>query len=291
MTEAVPDRVNRYILDSSDADLRRLLRIAQELGDTARRAFQRVGIQAGWHVLECGCGPIGALAVLAELVGQGGKVVGVDLSGPAVERARSVVAALGLDNIKVFTGDVHDVEAGTVGGPFDLAYTRLFLMHQRDPVRTLERISGLLRPCGWMIAQEPLRVPAPWSNPPLGALGRYWELIHQLTERAGVRPGSVDDLPRAARAAGLEVVALEGFFGVIEPELGFDLHAGTLAAARGRAVTSGTATELEIDELLQSMREAKHGDYEWVSTPFFLDLAFRKPMNAGPFDTTRHVAC
>jgi SAM-dependent methyltransferase len=41
-----------------------------------------------------------------------------------------------------------------VGGPFDLAYTRLFLMHQPDPVRTLRQIAGLLRPGGWLVAQE-----------------------------------------------------------------------------------------------------------------------------------------
>ena len=28
-------------------------------------------------------------------------------------------------------------------------------MHQSDPVRTLQRIGGLLRPGGWIIAQEP----------------------------------------------------------------------------------------------------------------------------------------
>lgn len=280
MTEAIPDRVNRYILDSGDDDLRRLLRIAQDLGAMARRAFARAGVQEGWHVLECGCGPIGALADLAELVGPSGKVVGVDSSEPAVQRARSVVTTLGLDNVRVLGGDVHDVNVAMLGGPFDLAYTRLFLMHQRDPVRTFQRISELIRPGGWIVAQEPLRVPAPRSNPQLDALGTYWALLHRLTERAGVPPGSVEDLPQAARAAGLEVVAMEGFFGVLEPSLAFDLHASTLAAGRGRAIESGIATEREVDELLQSMRRAKDGDYQWVSTPFFLDLAFRKPDTA-----------
>jgi SAM-dependent methyltransferase len=206
--------------------------------------------------------------------------VGVDASEPAVQRATSVVATLGLDNVRVFGGDVHDVNHATLGGPFDLAYTRLFLMHQRDPVRTLQRISDLIRPGGWIVAQEALQVPAPRSSPQLDALGTYWALLHQVTARAGVPPGSVEDLPHAARAAGLEVVAMEGFFGVIEPAGAFDLHASTLAAGRGRAVESGIATEREIDELLQSLRRASDGDYHWVSTPFFLDMAFRKPDRA-----------
>jgi precorrin-6B methylase 2 len=60
-------------------------------------------------VLESGCRPVRALAVLAELVGRSGKVVGIDFSVAAVQRARSVVATLGLDNVQVFAGDVHTV--------------------------------------------------------------------------------------------------------------------------------------------------------------------------------------
>jgi Protein-L-isoaspartate(D-aspartate) O-methyltransferase (PCMT) len=90
--EALAERVSRYILDGSDGDLRRLLRIAEMTGEMARRAFRRVGVREGWRVLECGCGPLGALAVLAEMVGASGRVVGVDFSEPAVQRARSVVA-------------------------------------------------------------------------------------------------------------------------------------------------------------------------------------------------------
>jgi len=280
VAEAIAHRVSRYILDSSDDDLRRLLRIAEVHADMARRAFRRVGVRAGWRVLDCGCGPLGALAVLAEVVGPSGEVVGVDFSEPAVQRARSVVATLDLGNVRVFAGDMHDVDVATLGGPFDLAYTRCFLMYQRDPVRTLQRIAGLLRPGGWLIAQEPLRAPAPRSHPPLDALGAYWELLHELTERAGAPHRSVDDLPRAARAAGLEVSATEGIFTVMEPELGFDLHARTLAAARDRATRWGVATDGEIDALLQALRRAQGGGCRWVSSPFLLDLALRKPSAA-----------
>src|SRR5271167_1320849 len=106
MTEAIAERVSRYILDGSDDDLRRLLSIAQVLEGMARRAFQRVGIQEGWSAIECGCGPIGALAVIAELVGSNGRVVGVDFGEPAVERARAVATALALENVQVIAADV-----------------------------------------------------------------------------------------------------------------------------------------------------------------------------------------
>jgi SAM-dependent methyltransferase len=256
--------------------LRRLLGISQVQAETARRAFRRVGLCDGATAIDCGCGPIGGLAVMAEMVGPSGRIVGVDFNEPAIRRARSVVSALGLENVELVAGDIHDQETATLGGPFDLAFTRCFLMHQLDPVRTLRQIAVLLRPGGWIVAQEPLRSPPPQSHPHLSALDNYWELVHEVMELVGVPRGTVDGLPRSARAAGLEVVEANGFFLTVDPELGFELHAATLAAARERAAKSGIDAE-RIDDLVANLRAAKDGGYEWVSTPFFLDLALRKP--------------
>jgi len=148
MTETTAKQAGRYILDSSDEDLQRLLTISQITAETARRAFGRVGVCEGWMAIDCGCGPIGGLAVLAEMVGPGGRVVGVDFNASAIQRARSMVAALALENVELAVGDIHDLDPATLGGPFDLAFTRCFLMHQADPVRTLGQIAGFLRPGG-----------------------------------------------------------------------------------------------------------------------------------------------
>src|SRR5262249_57236938 len=114
--------------------------------------------------------------------------------------------------------------------------------------------------------------------PHLDALDAYWDLVHQLVERAGGVPhDSVDGLAGSAREAGLDVVAVDGSFGIIEPELGFGLHAATLLAARERAIASGIASGQQIDDLAGELRAAKGGGYEWVSMPFFLDLTLRKP--------------
>src|SRR5580704_18476889 len=204
MAEEVTERVSRYILDGSDPDLRRLLSGAELGAENARTAFRRVGVQPGWNVIDCGCGPIGGLAVLAEMVGPAGRVVGVDVSPAAVQRARAVVTALELGNVEVIAGDLHDLDAAALGGPFDLAYTRLFLMHQADPVRTLRHIAGLLRPGGWLIVQEALPSPTPRSHPHLEALASYWDLIYELLYRAGVPACIADNLPRPTTKTGFE---------------------------------------------------------------------------------------
>jgi len=279
MSDTIADRVRHYVLDGSDADLRRLLGVSHVSADMARSAFRRIGVQEGWKAIECGCGPIGGLAVLSELVGPSGTVVGVDFSQPAVQRARSIADALRLDNVELVWGDVHDLDPTSLGGPFDLVYTRLFLMHQTDPGKTLSRVAGLLRPGGWVVAQEALPYPPPRSHPHHESLGTYWGLLHGLLEQVvGVPHGAVESLPQFARAAGLDVVAVNGSFATMDPEVGFDLHADTLAAAKDRGVASGVWTADQVDTLVNDLRAAKVGGYEWVSTPIYLDVALRKPL-------------
>jgi hypothetical protein len=57
-----------------------------------------------------------------------------------------------------------------------------------------------------------------------------------------------------------------------------EIHAGSLAAARERAVEAGIAAEM-IDDVVTILRAAKAGGYEWVTSPFLLDLVPRKPQS------------
>ena len=278
MADATADQLRRYVLDGSDDDLRRLLSLSESFAEHARRSLRRVGVGPGWTVIDCGSGPIGGLAILAEMVGPAGRVVGVDFSEPAIQYARSVMAALGLANVALVAGDIHELDAATLDGPFDLAFTRAFLMHQADPVRTLGpdrgprapgRLDGRAR-----AAEQPAAAIAASVRCPRALLG----LGARSDGRAGVPRGTVERLPRAALEAGLDVVQADGFFATQEPELGFEIHAGTLAAARGHAVKAGIAAET-IDDLVARLRAAKVGGYEWVTSPFLLDLVLRKPQS------------
>ncbi len=103
--------------------------------------------------------------------------------------------------------------------------------------------------------------------------------MYELVHRAGAPAGVVEDLPRSAREAGFEVAAMSGSFTIDDPELVFEIHAATLAAARERGTQLGIAAE-RIDNLARDIQAAKGSGYEWVSTPFFLDLTLRKPATA-----------
>ena len=278
MTETVSQRVSRYILDGTDQDLRRLLSLAETFAESARAALVRAGVQPGWTVIDCGCGPLGALAVLADIVGPAGHVVGVDSNPAAVQRARAVVSALELGNADLVAGDLHDMDSAALGGPFDLAFTRCFLVHQADPVRTLRHIAGLLSPGGLVVAQEPLRNPAPRAHPHVPAAAEAWDLIQEVRDRAGLPPEAVESLPRTAREAGLEVAALHGFFLPSEDPQELDVGAALITATKERGVQLGIAAD-RFDDLTRQIQAAK-ATHEWGTGAFMLNLTLRKPAEA-----------
>jgi SAM-dependent methyltransferase len=273
-------RVSRYILDGTDPDLKRLLSIAERSAELASRVLGRAGVSAGWAAIDCGCGPIGALAVLAEMVGPAGRVLGVDVSPAAVQRARAIMAALELANVEVVAGDLYDLDATTLGGPFDVAYTRLFMTYQADPVRALRHIASLLRPGGWIVIQEPLPSPTPAMYPTSGLIADGWNLFFEVVHRAGIPEGVIEGLPRSAREAGLEVAAMSGFFTVDDGELWVELLADTVTAARERGIQLGIAAE-RFDGIVQGLRaQAAKGEDLWSSSGFGLELELRKPVSA-----------
>jgi SAM-dependent methyltransferase len=278
MTDVIAQRISRYVLDGSDDDLKRLLGISVFLAEPTRSAIARTGIQPGWSAIECGCGPLGALAIMADLVGPEGRVVGVDFHDASVARCGSVLEILEIHHGEVFAADVHNLEPEEVGAPFDVAYTRCFLMHQADPTVTLAAIVRLVRPGGWIVAQEPLRYPPPISHPRVPAQERYWELMYLAVEANSSPPYSVERLPSSAEAAGLEVTHVGGFYRpVLDAGSSLTLHLQTLAAARARIVAAGVATDAEVDTLQAEIRAAMEDDLEWSTSPFFLDLVMRCP--------------
>jgi SAM-dependent methyltransferase len=270
-------RSARYTFDGGDEDLKRLLSIADMTAEASATALRRSSIGPGWNVIECGCGPLGALHVLAELVGETGRVTGIDLNPDTAERARSVTGSLGLGNVHVFAGDVNDADPAALGGPFDLAFCRLFLLHQADPVQTLRRIAAMLRPGGWIIAQEPLRHPSPQAFPHCRELDTAWQLIFELAGKLGAQPHATEQLPRSAVSAGLELVRTDGVFILGNPASLFPVFASTLAATRESATAVRLATGEQIDALVAALNAAAHGDYEWVAPGFMLECTMRKP--------------
>lgn len=140
-----------YPIGETDSQSRRLITQATLYNPFTRAFFQAAGISRGMKVLELGSGVGDVSLVLADLVGPGGRIVGVELKPAAVETARSRLAALGWRNVEYVVGAVGSVE---LEQDFDAVVGRFVLMWLPDPLVALKHVVNHLRPGGVVAFQD-----------------------------------------------------------------------------------------------------------------------------------------
>jgi SAM-dependent methyltransferase len=100
------------------------------------------------RVLDIGCGA-GQTTREAARMAPAGSALGVDLSAPAIERARELARAEGLRNVTFERGDAQAHRFPQ--GYFDLAISRFGTMFFKDPVAAFGNIGRALRPAGRLV--------------------------------------------------------------------------------------------------------------------------------------------
>jgi SAM-dependent methyltransferase len=104
-----------------------------------------VGVQFHDHVLDVGCGA-GQTTREAARTAQAGSAFGVDVSAPAIGRARELARADGLRNVTFECADAQVYRFPP--GRFDLAVSRFGTMFFDDPVAAFANIRRALRASG-----------------------------------------------------------------------------------------------------------------------------------------------
>jgi SAM-dependent methyltransferase len=119
--------------------------MAPTLDALGRTAFEVSPPASGERVLDIGCAIGDTTREIAGLVGAEGEAVGVDVSPRFIAAATAEAEASGLGNV---TFRVADVQTDDLGGPYDLAYSRMGTMFFANPVAALRRVKDALVPGG-----------------------------------------------------------------------------------------------------------------------------------------------
>jgi SAM-dependent methyltransferase len=99
----------------------------------------------GQYVLDVGCGFGDTTQQIAALVGPNGEAVGVDAAENFLKMAKSEAADAGIENASFM---VADVQTDPLGGPFDMAFSRMGTMFFVSPVAALRNVRASLVPGG-----------------------------------------------------------------------------------------------------------------------------------------------
>jgi SAM-dependent methyltransferase len=113
----------------------------RQLAPLGRRAMDALAPKPGERILDIGCGAGETSLELAQAVGAGGHVTGVDISRPLLEVARGRSPQISFVEADAQT---HPFEAGA----FDGAFSRFGVMFFADPPSAFANIRRALKPGG-----------------------------------------------------------------------------------------------------------------------------------------------
>ena len=142
-------------------------RLDRMLRPFGKGALDSADVAPGETALDVGCGCGDTLLALADLVGEHGRVVGIDASAPMLARAKERCAEH--SNVSLVEGDASSISTGL--GPFDVLFSRFGLMFFEDPSRAFRHLRGALRDQGrlsfvcWRRLAE-----NPWASVPCDAV-------------------------------------------------------------------------------------------------------------------------
>lgn len=168
--------------------------------------------EPGERMVDVGCGN-GALSLdVAARVGPQGSVLGLDLSGPMLTRARSRAGERGLGNVTFEQSDAQVHEFGD--GGFDAVMSRFGVMFFEDPVAAFTNLRSAVRSGGrltFVCWQNILQ--NDWLMVPAGALLEFVPMP-ELPAAGAPGPFALADASRTRSIledAGWHDVELDGF--------------------------------------------------------------------------------
>jgi SAM-dependent methyltransferase len=211
-------------------------------------------------------------ALLAELVGPEGHVVGIDASAAQLAQARRRLAARG-STIGFVQASATDT--GLPAESFDLVFSRFLLIHLPDPEQALREMWALLKPNGILVCEDGDLASA-GSEPP-SALGAFADLFGRLGPARGVDYTLGRRLFHRVLAAGFSAPEVAFNQPVVARGENKRLLELSVAEAGSAFVDAGLISAGELDGLLVQMRRVNADEAVLAVMPRLTQVWARKP--------------
>jgi ubiquinone/menaquinone biosynthesis C-methylase UbiE len=168
----------------------------RQANDPERRKWQNpeailanIGLKTGFTFMDIGCGGGFFALPAARIVGEGGKVYGIDINAESVSELRELAGREGLNNLELTIGRAED--AVLCESCADIIFFGIVLHDFDDPAKVLQNSKKMLKPAGRLVNLDWKKTTMP-LGPPLPIRFSEEKSAH-LIEAAGFEVVSIND--------------------------------------------------------------------------------------------------
>lgn len=227
------------------------------------------GIEKGMRVLDVGCGTGDLSMMAAELVGETGAVLGVDVAESALQAAEQSARESSILSVAFRQADILRLPKNI--GRFDAIIGRRVLMYQSDAAKCIRGLLAHLVLAGKMVFQESDRMAALSGAESLPLHTKVQAWIWDTVEKEGGNVHIGMQLYQLMKHAGMTVSDMRAQAVLHTAESGSDL--GWVAKMMQSRITGqGVATADELDT--DTLQERLQAELKECGVPFFRDMAF-----------------
>jgi SAM-dependent methyltransferase len=238
----------RYPIERRTGEIERLLVQAEALAADAEIMLERIGVAAGWHCLDLGCGPGGIAGLLSRRVGATGRVLGLDADPVFLDYARRDKPS----NAEFVEGDAY--RTGLQATSFDLVHVRFLATTAGEPLKLMREAMRLAKR-GGVVAFQESDISSLKCFAPHPAWDRLADCVAAVLEAVGGDPRFGQRLYRMMRAEGMKHVEYRPFVvGVRSGDPMTDYLPATAESMRGALLEHRIISPAELDAALAECR-------------------------------------
>ena len=139
-------------IQSLKEEMTRLQTQAEEFSSSTEESMVKLGIKSDMKVVDIGCGTGSVSFMISPMVGELGRVVGVDSNQYAIDYCNDVARSNGILNTKFIISDATRLNFEP--NSFDIAYSRFLFQHIKEANEALREMVRITKPGGVVMVED-----------------------------------------------------------------------------------------------------------------------------------------
>jgi len=270
------ERESDYVMGGTEEEVMRLEHQAIALGEIIDKEIDALNVQSGMSVLDAGCGS-GAVSRRFARKAHPAKVTGVDFDKKFLEYAKSFAADENINNIEYELGDIDNLTYSDES--FDLTYSRLVLMHVKNPIETVKELKRVTKK-GGIVAISDTDDDAVITHPYLPKMMDLWKKYGQWAKKMKMDRYIGKQLFSILSQAGLERIKIFPFsiYRTQETPEQLKMFASVpvqiIETDKELLLNDGIITEAEYDIVKKEVESLENHPGAFLMTTYFLAIGY-----------------